>query len=182
MNLTRHAQERLSRYISQGDIVIDATAGNGHDTLFLAQQVGATGHVFSFDIQLQAIENTQQLLQQHNAIDQLTIFHLGHEHLPKSIPQDSQHKISVIMFNLGYLPGSDKSCKTQTKTTLLALKQSLNMLKPDGVVSIMLYPGHQGGDEEAEAVMNWVKKEKKVSIIQHIVTKGPQFLLLQKIN
>jgi len=180
MNLTQQAQILLSRYITKGDIVIDATAGNGHDTLFLAQQVGETGHVFALDIQARAIENTKQLLQQHDLTGQLSIFHSGHENLSQLIPLDSQHLISVIMFNLGYLPRSDKTRITQTKTTLLALQQSLSMLKPDGVISIMLYPGHKDGDKETEAVINWAENETEVSMIQHIKTKGPQFLLLQK--
>lgn len=182
MNLTQQAQKLVSRYISEGDIVIDATAGNGHDTLFLAQQVGKTGHVFAFDIQVQAIQNTEQLLQQHGLPGQLSIFHSGHENLSQLIPLDSHPLISVFMFNLGYLPGSDKTCITRTKTTLSALQQSLDMLKAGGVISIMLYPGHKGGDEEAEAVINWVENETEVSMIKQLKTNGPQFLLLQKTN
>ena len=41
--------------ISNGDIVIDATMGNGYDTKYLAEKVGENGFVYSFDIQEEAI-------------------------------------------------------------------------------------------------------------------------------
>jgi hypothetical protein len=84
------------------------------------------------------------------------------------------------MFNLGYLPGSDKNCITKSETTLPALAQSLEILKPGGLLSIMLYPGHAGGDTEASAVIAWSKQVSGLMQREHLKTAGPQWLLLQK--
>ena len=178
--LTEQAQKFISGYLSDGDHVIDATAGNGFDTLFLARHVGNEGMVYAFDIQLQAIENTRQLLSDNNLLKRVRLFKQGHELLLESVPGEIHQHISVIMFNLGYLPGADKSCITKTATTLDALNQSMQLLKPAGLLSVMLYPGHPGGQDEAQAVLEWAQQFPVECIKQHIVTKGPQWLLFQQ--
>ena len=178
-SLTEQAQQLLSEKLQTGDYVVDATAGNGHDTLFLAKQVGTEGMVYAFDIQQHAISNTQQLLFENNLPHRVRLFQNSHEHLLKYIPEALHQNISAVMFNLGYLPGSDKNCITTTETTLTALKQSMQLLKPGGLLSIMLYPGHPGGKEEAQAVLQWAGQLPATCRLHHVVTKGPQWLLLQ---
>ena len=176
-SLTSQVQHELRRFLSNGCIAIDATAGNGHDTAFLAKQAGDSGHVYAFDIQAQAIENTHNRLKQLKLDERVTLVEDSHEHLKTHIPTDQQGKISVIMFNLGYLPGSDKNCITRTESTLSAIDQAVALLRPGGALSIMLYPGHEGGQEETNAVLNWGSNLLSPWKIRHIVTAGPQWLL-----
>lgn len=176
--LTQIVKEELSVLISPGDIVIDATAGNGHDTAFLAASVGNQGQVFAFDIQQQAIDNTRARLSGKQLDKQVTLFHASHDCMLDLIPKELQKKISVIMFNLGYLPGADKSMITQTTSTLSALQQSLLLLKENGVLSIMLYPGHAGGEEETLAIFDWSKTLDDRYVQKHLETAGPHWLLI----
>ena len=175
-SLTQQAQHHLMPCIKEGDTVIDATCGNGHDTLFLAQQVGANGHVLAFDIQQQALENTRQRLAEHQCLAQAQLIKDSHANLQQHLPSSAHGKVSCVMFNLGYLPGADKSCITQTHSTLQALRQALKVVCPQAMVSIMLYPGHQGGDDEASAVMHWLDTLSADWQLQKIETPGPIWL------
>ena len=178
-SLTQQAQERITSHLLAGDIVVDATCGNGFDTVFLAEQVGPSGHVFAFDIQALAIKNTLQLLKEQSLEQQVTVTLKSHDTMKQVVPVKFHKKISTVMFNLGYLPGSDKSCITTTDSTISALKQSLFLLKDDGCLSIMLYPGHEGGQDETDAVIEWTKGLSENWKIEHTVTAGPQWLLIQ---
>ncbi len=155
--LTQLAQEQISRHLQPGQIAIDATAGNGHDTLFLAQQVGALGQVFGFDIQQQALANTRQRLLDAKLEERVTLIHDGHQSMQARIPQSLHGSISAIMFNLGYLPGSDKSSITQPKTTTTAIQAATKLLAINGVMTILAYRGHTGGMDEADAVARLLK-------------------------
>jgi len=135
--------------------VVDATAGNGHDTLLLAQCVGPNGCVFAFDIQPAAIEATRTRLREAGALQQCALICNGHEHMVQHLPAEAQGKLAAVMFNLGWLPGQDKNCITRTETTLIALQTSLDMLQPCGLITIVVYPNHDGGDDEAKAVAEW---------------------------
>ncbi len=160
MRLTEVAQTWLAETLEEGDIAVDATLGNGFDALFLAKQVGETGHVYGFDVQQDAIHTSQKRLQ--NMACKHQCFLAGHETMKQHIPSHHHGKIKAIMFNLGWLPNSDKKVITEAKTTLVALKQSLDLLASDGRLTVMLYPGHQGGDDEAKQVTQWLLQQKKV--------------------
>lgn len=136
----------LSKIIVPGDLVIDATAGNGHDTLFLAQAVGPTGRVIAIDIQEAAILSTTNKLQEANLLRRVELHQMSHEHIANLAPPSSA---SVIVFNLGYLPGADHSVITSTESTLKAIAASTQLLKTNGTLAVICYPGHQGGDTEA---------------------------------
>jgi SAM-dependent methyltransferase len=131
--------------------VVDATCGNGHDTLFLAGLVGAEGSVFAFDVQDRAVASTRQLLEEHGCLERVQLFCAGHETLATHVTEPVQG----VVFNLGYLPGSDKCCITTAETTLAALEQAVNLLGPGGILVVVVYPGHEGGGEEACAVERW---------------------------
>lgn len=187
MRLVEHAHQVISDYIHPNDFVIDATVGNGYDTAFLAEQVGPNGIVYGFDLQTFAIESTQTILKTNNFLDRCQLFQTGHEHIRSNVPNEQHGKISGVMFNLGYLPHGDKSVITQPTTTLLALAQSLELLKPDGVISILAYRGHEGGMEEYEAVLEWLEQADRLTPIHkkdsvHSKKKGPFFWLYQKTN
>lgn len=138
-----------------GEVVVDATVGNGYDTAFLARLVGSSGHVVGFDIQERAIQTTRQRLTAYGLSDRATLLLRGHQHLSDLIDTGDQFGatgLRCVVFNLGYLPGADKSVITRADTTLTAIRAACNMLAPGGLVTIMVYPGHIGGREEADAV------------------------------
>ena len=136
--------------VKAGDRVIDATIGNGHDTIFLAELVGPSGHVDGFDIQNAAIKSTRQKLQDHSA-EHVTLHQHGHEKMGDRV----ESSVQAVMFNLGYLPGGDKQITTQIRTSIAALQTATELLSTDGIVTLVVYTGHPGGQEEAEAVTNF---------------------------
>jgi len=151
------AQVILSSRLRSGDHVVDATAGNGHDTLFLTKQVLPGGHVYAFDVQEQAIESTRRHLIENGLSEaDFTVIHQGHEHLDERLPAHLKGQIKAFMFNLGYLPGGSKSLITQRETTLSALSQATDWLSEDGMLTVIAYPGHEGGREEGAAVEEWM--------------------------
>jgi predicted methyltransferase len=157
ISLTTFVHDILNNELNKGDCVIDATLGNGHDTLFLAQQVGNTGHIFGFDVQQQAITATQLKLQSEK-LDNFSLFHACHSEMDRHVPQQKHGIIKAILFNLGYLPGSDKKIITQANTTQVALNQSINLLGNKGIIVITAYPGHSGGETETEQVKLWCEQ------------------------
>ena len=138
-------------------IAIDATAGNGHDTLFLARHIQKHGEVFAFDIQKQAIDNTYKRLNEAKLSDNATLYCCGHEQMLEQIPHACVGKVDLIMFNLGYLPHADKTVITHTNTTIQALNASIQLIAPNGRISILAYPGHAGGAHETDAVKLWLE-------------------------
>lgn len=153
-----YAQQLVRSYTQPGDRVIDATIGNGNDTLFLAELVGKRGMVYGFDIQREAIDNTtQRFARADRAMDNVRLILDSHDRMLDYIPAHEHERIAAIMFNLGYLPGADETVITTTSTTLSALRTALAILRPHGIVTAVLYPGHTGGDEEAAAVQAWAQ-------------------------
>ncbi|MCK5872792.1 MAG: class I SAM-dependent methyltransferase [Methylococcales bacterium] len=186
LSLPQQAHQLLITQLSQGDIAIDATCGNGFDSLFLAEQVAPTGLVYGFDIQAAAIKATETRLQQHELNHNIQLFQTGHQHMNDFIAKQHQGQIKAVMFNLGYLPRADKSIITQTETTITALKVALSLLAPAGLITILAYAGHQGGDTEALAVENWclqsAEENHQLKIInssQHKPT-APRLFVVQK--
>lgn len=155
LSLVQQAHQLLAGVLLEGDIAIDATVGNGHDTLFLAGRVGATGKVYGFDIQQQALDSAWQRLEQAGEVAQVSLYHAGHETMGLLLPQTAQGRVKAVMFNLGYLPGGDKRRTTGASTTLAALQAALSLLAPGGLISLLAYTGHPGGREEAELVKAW---------------------------
>ena len=150
--LTARAHSIVQQYLDAGDLAIDATVGNGRDTCFLAERVGCTGHVFGFDIQAEALRNTEQKLKSARLSSRVTLVCDSHANMTAHIPRHFIGKIKAVMFNLGYLPGSDKETITRTESTIKAIKLSTELLAPGGIISILAYRGHEGGQQEADAV------------------------------
>lgn len=144
--------------IDPGDRCVDATVGNGHDTVFLARRVGRAGRVLGFDVQTSAIVSTREQLRKRG-LDERVILQLeGHENVGHRLKTLGWSGIRIAMFNLGYLPGSDKRVVTHGDTTLCALGPCSDALLPRGAISIVAYRGHRGGEEEYHAVWNWARK------------------------
>jgi len=153
-NSVSMAKLMISSRIKEGDVVVDATMGNGHDTLFLARRVGLSGRVYAFDIQEQAIDNTKALLAKNNFTQNVDIIRDGHQNMNKYIKE----KVKLVQFNLGYLPGSDKSLTTLPNTTIIALKKSLSLLDDLGLIILVIYPGHPDGACEKREILDFTSK------------------------
>lgn len=186
ISLLETAHEIVRRHLNSGGIAIDATVGNGHDTVFLAQCVGEAGHVYGFDIQTQALDNTRQRLQQRGLEERVTLFHASHAGMQAYIPEKLCAGIQAVMFNLGYLPGADKSVITQTQTTLDALDAAMHLLADHGVITVLAYPGHAGGDQEAEKLVDWCERLDKLQfkfeivLSRHPQTSAPKLFVIRK--
>ncbi|EGL86557.1 MULTISPECIES: tRNA (mnm(5)s(2)U34)-methyltransferase [Streptococcus] len=143
------AHDFLAQVITPEDIVVDATMGNGYDTLFLAK---LAKQVYAFDIQEQALEKTSQRIQEAG-LTNVDLILQGHETVDEYVTE-----VKAAIFNLGYLPSADKSIITQPQTTLEALEKLCQMLIKGGRIAIMIYYGHEGGDIERDAVLDFVSQ------------------------
>lgn len=153
--LTQLAHELILSAVTPGETVLDATMGNGHDTLFLARLVGEHGLVHAFDVQDQALAMTQKRLEEaFIPASQVCLHKLSHEHLDTPVGSQS---IGAFMFNLGYLPGSSKEWVTRPETTLTALAKAISLLRPGGLGTVLAYRGHPGGMEEARSVLSYLR-------------------------
>ncbi|WP_144510872.1 class I SAM-dependent methyltransferase [Bacillus sp. FJAT-22090] len=148
------AKELLASVIKPGDIVVDATAGNGHDTLFLENLVGVSGHVYAFDVQQEAIQSTSDKLEQAGLIGHVSLIHDGHENVAKYVSGE----VAAAIFNLGYLPGSDHEIVTRGASTIKAIESLLHLLKVGGLIILVVYYGHEGGKEEKDALLSFVQQ------------------------
>jgi hypothetical protein len=155
ISLVKEAHNLIKDRLHPGDIAIDATVGNGHDTLFLVEQVMPTGRVYGFDIQQAALDSTRSRCGPLSHPECLTLIHASHAFMAEKIPEQYHGKISAIMFNLGYLPGGDKNIITRTDSTLQALNNASRLLAIEGLITILAYPGHAGGNQETDQVRDW---------------------------
>lgn len=143
--LSLHKQFILT-HLREGDVCADFTMGNGHDTEFLSKTVGEAGHVYAFDIQKQAVESTAARLREAGCPENYTLVHDSHHRAKNYIPE----KIRAGMFNLGWLPGGDKSITTMRETTLPAIEAAIDLMDEDAVITVAVYPGHPEGDAEGK--------------------------------
>ena len=182
VSLTKTAQERIAQSLRPGGLAIDATMGNGHDPVFHAGLVGAEGRVFGFDIQQQALANTRQRLQDAGLESRASLIQGGHEHMDFLLPSGVQGQISAIMFNLGYLPGSDKRTVTRSETTLRAVNIATRLLAPRGIMTIVAYRGHAGGREEADTISRALDSMQQDEFeIELHTSPGPWLYVIRKL-
>lgn len=167
LNAQQFSHFLLQTCLNEGQIAIDATMGNGHDTLFLANLVGKTGCVHAFDIQNIAIERTNALLTEHNQLDQCVLHLKGHEHIDTILNESDV--ISGAIFNLGYLPNANKQIITKQETTLIAIDALLKRLRQYGRIVIVIYYGHPGGETEKNAILHYVNNlpQKDYTVLQY---------------
>lgn len=151
-----HATSFVKGIVAQGlhpdAWAVDATVGNGHDTLFMAETVGLNGRVFGFDIQQSALDNAAALLAEHGRSQQVSLFKTGHENMVEALPQEAKGKVQAVMFNCGFLPGGDGNVITRPETTCYAVDVALSLLTKSGIITMTMYSGHPGGPEELQAV------------------------------
>lgn len=153
MSLTKLAHDLIRQHFadpaSQLRTAVDATCGNGFDTLFLASL--GFREVNGFDIQTEAIDATRARLD-NAGYTKVQLFQQGHESLSSLV----QQPLDCVMFNFGYLPGADKSITTLANTSLTAVQQAADMLSGSGILSLMCYPGHAAGADETRLLKPWV--------------------------
>ena len=161
----QYAQTLLKSAVHEGDIAVDATAGNGHDTLFLAQLVGDDGFVYAFDVQKQAVDATLHRLLDNALEHRALVLKDGHENVMKYVNKP----VAGAIFNLGYLPGSDHEVITRPNTTIQALESLLKLLKIGGIIVLVIYHGHEGGKEERDEVIRFVSElpQKYVHVLRY---------------
>ena len=166
------AAEVLSRVIGEGDTVVDATMGNGHDTCTLAHLGGDKGQVYAFDVQEQAVEKTRERLEAEGLSARVSLFCTGHENMAQHVPNG----VRAVAFNLGWLPGGDKSVTTRWETTFRALNAALELLLPMGVCTVCAYPGHEAGEVERQELAEYLAKlpPQRYNVLrQTFINAGP---------
>ena len=149
---TQMAHHLVGERLKEGQVAVDATAGNGNDTLFLARAVGASGTVYALDVQADALGSTAAALEEADVADRVRLVEACHSGLASIVPAEHHGEVAAAMFNLGYLPGGDHSVVTQPDSTVRAVQSALELLRSGGVLTVVGYPGHGGGAAETEAV------------------------------
>ena len=141
--------------IPEGGVYVDATMGNGHDTLFLCEMAGENGSVWAFDIQDQAVEATGNLLFRNGYDKNIHLIKDGHENMDRYLQEQTA---DVICFNFGYLPGGDHSIATHARTSVTAIEKGLTILKSGGMMSLCIYSGGDTGFEEKDHILQYIKE------------------------
>ena len=172
----------ILEHLHEGEVAVDFTMGNGNDTLFLSRAVGKEGRVYAFDIQEAALESTRRHLEEAGADENYTLICASHHRVKEFVKEP----IKAGMFNLGYLPGSGKKAVTTLReTTMAAVEAALDILLPDGVLIVAIYPGHEEGELEGEMLREYFSTLSKYKICPSIFRilnspTSPYFFLVEK--
>ena len=172
----------ILEHLHEGEVAVDFTMGNGNDTLFLSKTVGESGRVYAFDIQEAALESTEAFLKKEGAPENYTLICASHHRVREFVKEP----IKAGMFNLGYLPGSGKKAvTTMRETTMPAVEAAIDMLLPDGVLIVAIYPGHEEGALEGEMLREYFKTTSRFRICPsefRILNSptSPYFFLIEK--
>jgi hypothetical protein len=142
----------ILNHLREGDVAVDFTMGNGYDTEFLSKTVGERGHVYAFDIQAQAVESTRRRLLETGCPQNYTLIHDSHANVKKYVDRPFR----AGMFNLGWLPGGDKSITTLRESTMPAIEAALDLMDRDAILNVAVYPGHEEGDAEGKMICEYL--------------------------
>lgn len=184
INATKISHDLIKLKTKENMIALDATVGNGKDTLLLAKKVGASGIVYGFDIQKLAIDNTLGLLKDNNLNDRVKLINDSHENILKYIDE----KLDLAIFNLGYLPKGNHSITTKPKSTLKAIESVLSSLNINGILIVVSYHGHLGGKKERNEVENYLNKlnQKEFTVLKmdflNQINNPPILFCIEKIT
>lgn len=172
IDLLAEQKRFILNHLHEGDTAVDFTMGNGNDTLFLSRTVGESGRVFAFDIQERALENTRAHLTEEGAPENYTLILASHDRVREYVTGP----IKAGMFNLGYLPGSGhKELTTMRTTTLPAVAAAVDLLASDGILLVAVYPGHEEGTLEGEALDAYFRTldRHKISVTRIQIINSP---------
>ena len=142
----------IRNHLHPGDVAVDFTMGNGHDTEFLSITVGESGHVYAFDIQEQALASTARRLREAGCPENYTLIHDSHQYVKNYV----KTPFRAGMFNLGWLPGGDKSITTLRESTMSAVEAAIDLMDRDAILNIAVYPGHAEGDAEGQMLCTYL--------------------------
>lgn len=161
----------ILEHLREGDTAVDFTMGNGYDTAFLSKTVGADGHVYSFDIQQAALDSTAKNLKEAGCPENYTLIKDSHHNVLNYV----REPIKAGMFNLGYLPGGDKSITTMRETTMPAIKAAISLLDRDAILNVAVYPGHAEGDAEGKMITEYLSTldRRKICCTQIKILNSP---------
>jgi len=183
-NCLGQSHEIVEKIVKEGDTVVDATAGNGNDTVFLAKLAGETGKIYAFDIQEKALSKTKQKLENEGLAHRVELIRDGHENMGKHISES----VSVVMFNLGYLPGGDHNICTTFQTTRSAIEEAMRLLKKNGLIVMVVYYGGDSGFEEKNSLMDYITTidHKRYSVLKSEFVNQPNcpplLVLIEKLH
>ena len=147
-------------HLKEGDVAVDFTMGNGHDTEFLSKTVGESGRVYAFDVQEMALTSTRKHLEEVGCPENYTLIHDSHHNVKKYV----ETKIKAGMFNLGYLPGSDKTVTTMRETTLPAIEAAIDLMDRDAIILVAVYPGHAEGEAEGKMICEYLSSLSRYKV------------------
>lgn len=153
--ITEWCHHFLREHVKEGDLCIDATAGNGNDTKVLCELVGESGKVLAFDIQEKAIENTKDFLEKYGLLGRAEVVQDSHTNMGQYVEDES---VSCIVFNFGYLPGGDHNLATRKESSIAAIYAGLRLLKKGGLMSLCIYSGGDSGFDERDAILGELKR------------------------
>lgn len=183
------SKQYFEKLLQRGDLVIDATCGNGHDTYFLASKflTEDEGTLYALDIQTQALESAKRKITENfseKIVQRIHFLKRCHSTFPEEIIENS---VKLIVYNLGYLPHGDKTITTFSSTTLTSIENALKLISEAGAISITCYPGHPAGEIEEKNLLNFASQldPYKFIVCHHRFInrdKAPSLLILQKRN
>ena len=182
VDLTGLHKHFILEHLKEGEVAVDFTMGNGNDTLFLSKAVGESGKVYAFDIQSEALASTREHLISEGAPNNYTLICDSHHKVREYVKEP----IKAGMFNLGYLPRSGrKAVTTQRETTMPAVEAAIELLAPDGVLIVAIYPGHKEGELEGEMLREYFASLSRFRICSsefRILNSptSPYFFLIEK--
>ena len=161
VDLTGLHKHFILEHLSEGEVAVDFTMGNGGDTLFLSKTVGESGKVYAFDIQEEALVSTRAHLEANGAPENYELICASHHRVKEFVKEP----IKAGMFNLGYLPRSGKkTVTTMRETTMPAVEAAISLLDKDGIILIAVYPGHEEGDAEGKMICDYLATLKRYSL------------------
>jgi len=187
-NILSTAKRLLDVAINQninGGVYADFTMGNGNDTLYI-KKARPSCLIYAFDMQAEALEITKKRLESENCFDEnVRLIHDSHANFKKYFIGDNITELDGAIFNLGYLPGGDKSVTTQAQSTLICLTDALDILKPGGVIVVCVYPGHDEGTREGEKILGFAAglDKKQFDCLYHRlinISEAPFIIAFQK--
>jgi 16S rRNA C1402 N4-methylase RsmH len=187
LSVLDQAKSLTEEILSDGDIAVDATLGNGYDAVHLARQVAPTGRLFGVDLQEEAIVRSRERLSSEGLEKSVSLIRGNHASLLRLLPSAIVGRVGAVMFNLGYLPGGDRTAPTRAETTIPAIQQAVDLLQPCGRMTIVLYRGHPEGPPEyravLEAVREWDQRNLEVLHYRFInqVHQPPELLVIEKL-
>lgn len=185
LSLTNLAHELLMPHLRSGDVVVDATLGNGHDAAFLAAAVAPDGWLYGFDVQSAAIAATQDNLAAYRhtaqrpllADNRICLLQRDHREVAAVIDPAHQGQIQAAMFNLGYLPGRSEGVRTTAESTAAAVLAIASIARPSAVISIISYRAHPGGFEEYQRLQALTREAiitDRFRVTEHFCSPSPQ--------